>query len=101
MDTQFDCIRVNEMLNKWITSDYEISEFADDSNRVLIIRMLILRIAIFKIRLHEKLSGSLLAIFSNEKLIELFTSHLDAIKEEVQKNQFLIELGNEGIYVWD
>jgi predicted nuclease of predicted toxin-antitoxin system len=84
----------NELLNKWNSTDNEISTFADENDLFVITKDVDFRNSYFINKKPKKIIRIILGNISNEKLIELFNQYLIQIQNCYQNNKFCyIEIG--------
>lgn len=84
---------VNELPEKWYTSDSEICRFADKNYKILITKDKDFRNSFFLHKTPRKLVRIVLGNISNNQLIELMETHLDAIQKLNKTEGFYLELG--------
>lgn len=94
----FDCIHVNNILDKWYTKDTAIAKYVDENNLILITKDLDFKNNFFINKTPKRIIKINLGNISNVKLIEIFTANIDIIYSIATQNQtFMIEIDEEKI----
>ena len=103
LDKQPDCtsIHVNQILQKWFTTDTEICRYADENNRVVVTKDEDFKNSHFISKTPDKVIRVTLGNISNADLIFLFTKYLPFILPLSVKDKFYIEIDYEQIIIID
>lgn len=103
LNQQSECtsVHVNQILQKWHTSDSEICRYADAKNLVVITKDSDFKNSHFINKTPRKIIRVTLGNISNIDLILLFTKYLPVIMPLSEKNNFYIEIDSEQIIVSD
>lgn len=88
----FECVHVNNILNKWNTTDRDICAFADDNDFVIITKDADFRDSFLIRSTPKKLIKINLGNISNVELIEIIEANLIAIAKLRDRDSFLIEI---------
>src|SRR5271163_1936454 len=101
LDKQHDCtsIHVNQILQKWHTSDAEICKYADDNLLVVVTKDTDFKNSHFINKTPKKVVRVTLGNISNAYLIEMFNRYLPFILPLASKDNFYIELSREQITI--
>jgi len=91
----FETTHVNEILDKWKTSDKDICKHADTNNLVLITKDADFRNSFFVNHTPKKLVKINLGNISNQELIDIISKHISKISSLDINAYFLIEIGAE------
>jgi len=94
-------IHVNQVLQKWFTTDPEICKYADENNLVVISKDTDFKNSHFINKTPRKIIRVTLGNMSNADLILLFTKYLPFIISLSSKDNFYIEIGEEQIIIID
>ena len=89
----FDCMHVNQMLEKWHTSDADICAYADANDRIVVTKDEDFRDSYFLKHSPRKVIRVVLGNISNEQLTQLFQYHLPALQALSNHASFYVELG--------
>jgi predicted nuclease of predicted toxin-antitoxin system len=89
----FECIHVNNILDKWFTKDSDISKFADLNDYIIITKDQDFKNSHLLKNSPKKLIRIILGNISNFELLELFEKYLPAIEFQSQTKSFFIEIG--------
>ncbi|MCE6991655.1 DUF5615 family PIN-like protein [Dyadobacter sp. CY323] len=87
-------IHVNNLPEKWHTSDTEICRFADLRQLILITKDEDFRNTFFLKSTPKKLIRITLGNISNQRLLEIFSKNLSLISDLDKENCFYLELGD-------
>ena len=89
----FECIHVNSILQKWLTTDNAIAKFSDLNDFLIITKDFDFKNSFLINKTPKKLVKINLGNISNIQLIEIFDLYISEI-ETVNKNhnQFMIEI---------
>jgi predicted nuclease of predicted toxin-antitoxin system len=92
----YNCIHVNDILDKWFSKDTEISNFADENDYILISKDADFRDSFFVNQTPKKLIKVNLGNISNTELIKIVSDNILKF-EHVTKNHnnFIIEIDIE------
>jgi predicted nuclease of predicted toxin-antitoxin system len=103
LDRQTGCtsIHVNQILQKWFTTDKEICRYADENNFVVITKDADFKNSHFINKTPKKVIRVTLGNISNVDLILLFTKYLPFIKPLSIKNNLYVEIDSEQIIIID
>jgi len=96
-DLNYECIHVNDILDKWFTSDSVIAKYADDNNFIIITKDADFRNSFFVKNTPKKLIKINLGNISNNDLILIFKENLPKIEQLEIQNSFIIEIDKESI----
>ena len=86
-------LHVNQMPDKWFTTDAAICNFADSNDLIVITKDEDFRNSFLLSRTPKKLVRIILGNISNQILIELIEKNLPLISKLNQENGFYLELG--------
>lgn len=89
----YEALHVNQLPNKWFTSDREICQFADISQLIVVTKDEDFRNSFLLRGTPKKLIRIVLGNISNEKLIELIDKNLPLLLKLNLENGFYLELG--------
>ncbi len=95
-----DATHVNRILDKWYTTDAAISDYADDTDSVLISKDGDFRDSHFLAGKPARLLRLTLGNISNDRLVELFDRHWETLHAELATRPCYVELGPEGLKVF-
>jgi predicted nuclease of predicted toxin-antitoxin system len=103
LSQQSECtsVHINQILQKWHTTDAEICKYADTRNLVVITKDGDFKNSHFINKTPKKIIRVALGNISNADIILLFTRYLPVILPLSVKNEFYIEIDNEQIIVSD
>jgi len=103
LDKQEDCtsIHVNQILQKWFTTDKEICKYADVNDLVVITKDSDFKNFHFINRTPKKVIRVTLGNISNADLLLLFEKYLPFILPLAMKSDFYIEIDKEQIAIID
>jgi predicted nuclease of predicted toxin-antitoxin system len=90
-------IHVNQILQKWNTTDTEICKYADENDMVVITKDQDFKDAHFVNKTPKKVIRITLGNISNNDLIAIFTKSLFLILQVSSKETFYLEIGKERI----
>lgn len=93
----FETFHVNDILNKWNTSDKDICDYADSNNLIVITKDTDFRDSFFIKQTPKKLIKISLGNISNQELIQILSENIDSIKKLNSKSFFLVEVDKETI----
>ena len=88
-------IHINQVLQKWHTSDCDICKYADDNNLVVVTKDGDFKNSHFINHTPQKVIRVVLGNISNADLILLFTQHLPLILPLSAKKELYIEIGSQ------
>lgn len=94
----YEAIHVNNILDKWFTSDAKISEYADENDLILISKDSDFRDSFYLNNSPKKLIKINLGNISNLELLNIFSSHISEIEKVNQNSVFIIEIDKQSIY---
>jgi predicted nuclease of predicted toxin-antitoxin system len=96
LDKQKECtaIPVNQILQRWHTSDADICKYADENNLVVITKDSDFKNSHFINKTPKKVLRITLGNISNNDLIILFKKYLTSIMSLSNKAEFYVELDN-------
>ncbi|MBG6062941.1 putative nuclease of putative toxin-antitoxin system [Flavobacterium sp. CG_9.1] len=96
----FECIHINTILEKWLTTDDAIAKFSDLNDFLLITKDFDFKNSFLINKSPKKLLKINLGNISNTQLIEIFDQYISEI-ETVNKNHnlFMIEIDSHFIRV--
>ena len=89
-----ECIHVNDILNKWNTKDHEICNFADEYDLVVITKDIDFKNSFLLNKTPKKLVKVNLGNISNNRLIQIITDNIDAIRKLNESRSFLLEINS-------
>ncbi|MBU0489686.1 MAG: DUF5615 family PIN-like protein [Bacteroidetes bacterium] len=95
----FEAIHVNQILDKWHTTDKSICEYADLNDYVVITKDADFRDSYFISATPKKLIRIGLGNVSTNELLNIFTNLSGSIGDLNAKPNFLIEVNNQNISV--
>lgn len=101
LDNQQNCkaIHVNQILQKWLTTDADICRYADEHNFVVITKDQDFKDSHFINHTPKKVIKIALGNISNVNLIFLFDKHLPVLAEVFTKATFYIKLSTERLTI--
>lgn len=88
----FECIHVNDILDKWYTTDKAICAYADKNDFVIISKDADFRDSFLINNTPKKLIKINLGNISNAVLMQIFENNIDAIQRLDNHGSFLIEI---------
>ncbi len=88
------CTHINEILEKWNTTDTDICNYADNNNLIVITKDQDFKNSFILKNTPKKLIRIILGNISNEKLIQLFIQFEKQIRNLQSKDSFMVEIGN-------
>jgi predicted nuclease of predicted toxin-antitoxin system len=94
-------LHVNQILQKWHTSDANICKYADEQSMVVVTKDTDFRDSHFINKTPQKLIRIVLGNIPNDELIILIAKYLPFILSVKDKNRFYIELSREQITIID
>ena len=94
----FDAIHVNELPDKWFSSDKFILNYADESDRIVITKDSDFKNSFYINRTPAKLIKINLGNIANSTLIETILENIRQIEELNKSPYFLIEVDAENIF---
>jgi predicted nuclease of predicted toxin-antitoxin system len=100
---QINCTstHINQILQKWYTSDAEICKYADENNLVVITKDGDFKNSHFINKTPKRVIRVVLGNVGNAEMILLFTRYLPFILPLSTKSTFYIEIGVEQIIIID
>ncbi|HTD39275.1 MAG TPA: DUF5615 family PIN-like protein [Mucilaginibacter sp.] len=103
LNKQSDCTstHVNQILQKWHTSDAEICKYADDNSMIVVTKDSDFKNTHFVNKTPQKVIRIALGNISNIELIELFDKYLPFILPLSSKDKFYVEVSKEQITIID
>jgi len=103
LDKQTDCssIHVNQILQRWNTTDAEICKHADKNNLVVITKDEDFKNTHFINKTPRKIIRLILGNTSNEELILLFAKYISLLLKLSESDSFYVEISNEQIIIID
>jgi len=91
---------INQVLQKWHTTDDAICKYADENNLVVVTKDGDFKNSHFINETPKKVIRITLGNICNEDLILLFTRYLPLITRLAYKNEFYIEIGDKQISIF-
>lgn len=89
----YECVHVNNILDKWFTKDAAITKFADENDYIIITKDADFRNSFFINRTPKKLLKVNLGNITNRDLIKIVTECMPKIENVSQNHQnFIIEI---------
>lgn len=103
LNNQQDCssVHVNQILQKWHTTDALICKYADENSMVIITKDEDFKNSHFVKKTPKKVIRVTLGNISNSDLIALFDKYLPFILPLTPKPEMYIEVGNEQLIIID
>jgi predicted nuclease of predicted toxin-antitoxin system len=103
LNSQEDCdsIHVNQILQKWNTSDSEICKYADDNSMVVVTKDTDFKNSHFISKTPQKVIRVALGNISNNDLMILIAKYLPFITPLVLKDIFYVEISRDQITIID
>ena len=93
--SSFEAIHVNEILEKWHTTDKDICNYADEHNMIVITKDYDFRDSFYLNSTPKKLIKINLGNISNSQLEHLLSENLEAILEIDKHASFMVEIDPE------
>lgn len=91
----FETVHVNDILERWHTTDSAICRYADENDMVVISKDMDFKNSYLIHSTPRKLIKINLGNLSNSRLIELFSENLKAISQLQKYNSFMLELDQD------
>ena len=101
LDKQSGCtsIHVNQILQKWHTSDAEISKYADENDFVVITKDSDFKNSHFIKNTPKKIIRITLGNVTNERILLMFIKYMPFVLPLAIKSKFYVEISNEQIII--
>ncbi len=99
-DAGHEAIHVNQILDKWFSTDQDIAKYADANNYIVISKDSDFKDSYFISKTPHKVIRICLGNISNQRLIELFEQNLDKLTQELLQEFVYIEIHNSLITVF-
>lgn len=93
----FEAIHVNQILDKWLTSDKKICDFADKENYIVISKDADFRNSFYIEKTPAKLIKISLGNISNTQLIQIITDNLPKIQKLNDYSSFIVEINMNSV----
>ena len=93
----FEAFHINEILDKWITSDSKICNFADQNGLIVVSKDSDFRNSFYINKSPKKLIRINLGNISNEELIQIFSANLDHFRALNNNEMFIVEIDKTSI----
>lgn len=94
----FEVFHVNEILDKWVTSDSKICFFADQNDLIVITKDADFRNSYYITKSPKKLIKINLGNVSNNELVEIFSTNLKHFKSLNKNKMFIVEMDKHSIH---
>lgn len=96
LDKQPGCtsIHINQILQKWHTTDYAICKYANENNLVVVTKDNDFKNSHFINKMPKKVIRVVLGNISNNDLIVIFSQYLHEIKRLTGNEAFYVEVGH-------
>jgi predicted nuclease of predicted toxin-antitoxin system len=94
-------VHINQVLNKWNTSDADICKYADVHSMVVVTKDTDFKNSHFINKTPEKVIRIILGNIGNDELLLLINKYLPFILSVSEKERFYIELSREHITIID
>jgi predicted nuclease of predicted toxin-antitoxin system len=94
----FDAVHVNELPDKWFSTDKFICSYADESDRIVITKDSDFKNSFFIQGTPSKLIKVNLGNIANNALISIFSKHLRQIEELNLSPRFIVEVDSEKLF---
>jgi predicted nuclease of predicted toxin-antitoxin system len=94
-------VHVNQILQKWFTSDSEICRYADKNDMIVVSKDSDFKNSHFINKTPKKIIRIVLGNVSNTEIITLFEKYLPFIAQCSAKKHFYIELGPDELIIID
>jgi predicted nuclease of predicted toxin-antitoxin system len=103
LSSQKDCTstHVNQVLQKWRTTDAEICKYADENSMVVVTKDQDFKNSHFINKTPKKVIRVTLGNIANNELIQLFDKYLPFILPQSEKAEIYIEISNEQLIFID
>ncbi|SHJ42310.1 Predicted nuclease, contains PIN domain, potential toxin-antitoxin system component [Tangfeifania diversioriginum] len=88
----YETIHVNDILDKWLTSDKQICEYADQKDFIVISKDSDFRNSFYVKRTPSKLIKINLGNISNSELVQIITDNLPQIQKLNKNSSFIVEI---------
>lgn len=95
-----ETVHVNQILDKWFSTDQDIAKYADEGDYVVITKDVDFKDSYFISKSPRKLIRVCLGNVSNQRLIELFDNNLEKLSNELAKDMVYIEIHVSSISVF-
>ena len=93
----FEVLHINQILNKWFTSDKNICDFSDQNDMILITKDLDFKNSWLLKQTPKKLIRINLGNISTDELIRIFKENMDEFRKFEKKPVFYIEVHHDFI----
>lgn len=93
----YETIHVNDIFDKWLTSDKQISEYADQKDFIVISKDSDFRNSFYVERTPSKLIKISLGNIPNSKLIQIITDNLPQIQKLNKNSSFIVEINMNSV----
>ena len=94
----YEVVHVNEILDKWYTTDKAICEYADSNDFIVCSKDKDFRNSHFAQRSPKKLLLIALGNMKSKDVIDLLGANLTLLEEMSEKDAFLVEVTSD--YIW-
>ncbi|MFH1321097.1 MAG: DUF5615 family PIN-like protein [Bacteroidota bacterium] len=94
-----EAVHVNNILDKWHTTDQDICKYANENNYVVVSKDVDFRNSYFLQKTPKKLIRVNLGNITNSELIKIFNNNLALFEKIFDKERFYIEINKENIFV--
>jgi predicted nuclease of predicted toxin-antitoxin system len=99
-DAGHEAIHVNQILDKWFSSDQGIAKYADSNAYIVISKDSDFRDSYFISKSPHKIIRICLGNISNQRLIELFAKNMENLEQELSKEFVYLEIHDSLITVF-
>ena len=93
----FEVFHINEILDKWLTSDSKICNYADQNDFIVVTKDSDFRNSFYIKKSPKKLIKINLGNISNQELIKIFSDNLDYFTSLNKKEMFIVEMDKTSI----
>ena len=94
---EFEVFHIIEILDKWLTSDSKICNYADQNDFIVVTKDSDFRNSFYIKKSPKKLIKINLGNISNQELIKIFSDNLDYFTALNKKEMFIVEMDKTSI----
>ena len=97
----YAALHINDVLDKWITKDINICQYADENNLIIITKDFDFIDFYYIRKSPRKLLKITLGNIATDRLIQLIAEALPLIQKVSDRSHFLIEIDKDRFYIVD